>query len=227
MSREHDMTSPTSCAALYSCPTMGRRDERRGQGKRDDRAGSNGRPTDFALAVEIGDWSRFTGTAIGSYVGLVPSEYSFGASRVQGGIAKTGNGQARRLEPWRPHTPPWILSPTSRPAWVGCPVGVEHLRSAEHQCGWCTPPPWPTHGRCGPSDHPSGPPHGDRRDAVETGEEVQVQVLRSSVGPSFAGLGRSSSDPPGLPPLWIGEPMVGPSTCPPRRLARRGEHVAC
>ena len=52
--------------------------------------------TGFALAVEIGDWSRFTGTSIGSYVGLVPCEYSSGTSRVQGGITKTGNGHARR-----------------------------------------------------------------------------------------------------------------------------------
>lgn len=68
--------------------------------------------TGFALAVEIGDWARFTGNSIGSYVGLVPSEYSSGASRVQGSITKTGNGHARRLlveaawhhrRPYRPH----------------------------------------------------------------------------------------------------------------------------
>jgi transposase len=40
--------------------------------------------TGFALAVEIGDWHRFTGNTIGSFVGLVPSEYSSGSSRVQG-----------------------------------------------------------------------------------------------------------------------------------------------
>lgn len=53
--------------------------------------------TAFALAVEIGDWHRFTGNTIGSFVGLVPSEYSSGASRVQGSVTKTGNGHARRL----------------------------------------------------------------------------------------------------------------------------------
>jgi transposase len=52
--------------------------------------------TGFALAVEIGDWDRFTGKTIGSFVGLVPSEYSSGASRVQGSITKTGNGRVRR-----------------------------------------------------------------------------------------------------------------------------------
>ncbi len=53
--------------------------------------------TAFALAVELGDWTRFTGNSIGSFVGLVPSEHSSGASRAQGSITKTGNGHARRL----------------------------------------------------------------------------------------------------------------------------------
>src|SRR4051812_8520810 len=53
--------------------------------------------TGFALAVEIGDWDRFTGATIGSFVGLVPAEHSSGASRVQGSITKTGNGHVRRL----------------------------------------------------------------------------------------------------------------------------------
>ena len=35
--------------------------------------------TGFALAVEVGDWDRFTGKTIGSFVGLVPIEYSSGA----------------------------------------------------------------------------------------------------------------------------------------------------
>jgi transposase len=41
--------------------------------------------TTFGLAVEIGDWTRFTGSTIGTYLGLVPSEHSSGASRSQGG----------------------------------------------------------------------------------------------------------------------------------------------
>jgi len=53
--------------------------------------------TAFALAVEIGDWHRFTGRSIGAYLGLVPTEFSSGATRVQGGLTKTGNGHARRL----------------------------------------------------------------------------------------------------------------------------------
>ena len=53
--------------------------------------------TGFGLAVEIGDWTRFTGSSIGAFVGLVPTEYSSGQSRSQGSITKTGNGHARRL----------------------------------------------------------------------------------------------------------------------------------
>jgi transposase len=53
--------------------------------------------TGFALAVEIGDWHRFTGATIGAYLGLVPTESSSGGQRRQGSITKTGNGHARRL----------------------------------------------------------------------------------------------------------------------------------
>ena len=53
--------------------------------------------TGFALAAEIGDWHRFTGASIGSFVGHTPAEYSSGGSRSLGPIAKTGNGHARRL----------------------------------------------------------------------------------------------------------------------------------
>jgi transposase len=53
--------------------------------------------TAFGLAVEIGDWGRLTGRSIGAYLGLVPAEFSSGATRSQGSITKTGNGDARRL----------------------------------------------------------------------------------------------------------------------------------
>jgi transposase len=53
--------------------------------------------TAFGLAVEIGDWHRLTGRSIGAYVGLVPTEYSSGEARSQGGVTKTGNGHVRRL----------------------------------------------------------------------------------------------------------------------------------
>ena len=53
--------------------------------------------TAFGLAVEIGDWQRLNGRSIGAYLGLVPTEYSSGATRSQGGVTKTGNSHARRL----------------------------------------------------------------------------------------------------------------------------------
>lgn len=53
--------------------------------------------TATGLCVEVADWHRFTGATIGSYLGLVPSEFSSGSRRAQGGITKTGNSHARRL----------------------------------------------------------------------------------------------------------------------------------
>jgi transposase len=53
--------------------------------------------TGFGLAVEIGDWHRFSGVSIGAFLGLVPTEHSSGQSRSQGSITKTGNSHARRL----------------------------------------------------------------------------------------------------------------------------------
>ena len=75
--------------------------------------------TGFALAVEIGDWHRFTGNTIGSFVGLVPSEYSSGASRVQGSITKTGNTHVRRLlveAAWH-HRARYVVGKTMRDRW--------------------------------------------------------------------------------------------------------------
>jgi transposase len=52
----------------------------------------------LSLVCEIGDFGRFpTAGAFMSYLGLVPSEYSSGKKRKQGGITKTGNGHIRKL----------------------------------------------------------------------------------------------------------------------------------
>jgi transposase len=75
--------------------------------------------TGFALAVEVGDWDRFTGRTIGSFVGLVPSEYSSGQSRVQGAITKTGNTHLRRLlveAAWH-HRPAYRVGKIMRERW--------------------------------------------------------------------------------------------------------------
>ena len=90
--------------------------------------------TGLALTVQIGDWSRFTGSSIGAYVGLVPSEFSSGTSRVQGSITKAGNTHVRRLliEAARHHRKSYR---TSGPSLVICqgdgttglPVARDHL----------------------------------------------------------------------------------------------------
>jgi transposase len=82
--------------------------------------------TGFALAVEIGDWHRFTGNSIGSFVGLVPSEYSSGASRVQGAITKTGNTHVRRLlveAAWH-HRARYVVGKTMRDRWDQAPASA-------------------------------------------------------------------------------------------------------
>jgi len=75
--------------------------------------------TGFGLAVEIGDWDRFTGNTIGAYVGLVPSEYSSGSSRVLGPVTKTGNAHVRRLlveAAWH-HRPQYRVGKTMQDRW--------------------------------------------------------------------------------------------------------------
>jgi transposase len=77
----------------------------------------------FALAVEIGDWHRFTGNSIGSFVGLTPSEDSSGQRRSQGSITKTGNTHARRLlieAAWH-HRAPYRPGKTMRDRWELAP----------------------------------------------------------------------------------------------------------
>jgi transposase len=50
------------------------------------------------LVAEIGDFTRFAHPReLMSFLGLVPSEYSSGATRHQGAITKTGNSHARRV----------------------------------------------------------------------------------------------------------------------------------
>jgi len=60
------------------------------------------RGVQFTVAVtmvaEIGDLTRFEHPSeLMQFLGLVPSEYSSGARRQQGGITKTGNTHARRV----------------------------------------------------------------------------------------------------------------------------------
>ena len=82
--------------------------------------------TGFGLAVEIGDWSRFSGKTIGAFVGLTPSEYSSGQSRQLGAITKTGNSHARRLlveAAWH-HRPAYRPGKTMRDRWELAPAAA-------------------------------------------------------------------------------------------------------
>src|SRR5260370_6396057 len=64
------------------------------------------------LAAEIGEFSRFRGAKqLMGYSGLVPSEYSSGRHRYQGGITKTGNAHLRRVlveAAWAYQFRPWL-----------------------------------------------------------------------------------------------------------------------
>ncbi|WP_259607372.1 MULTISPECIES: IS110 family transposase [Microbacterium] len=92
--------------------------------------------TAFALAVEIGDWDRFTGSTIGAFLGLVPSEYSSGQSRVQGSITKTGNTHARRLlveAAWH-HRKPYRPGAVMQTRWAQAPsIAVARGDAGNHR----------------------------------------------------------------------------------------------
>ena len=82
--------------------------------------------TGFGLAVEVGDWTRFSGNTIGAFLGLVPTEYSSGSSRSQGSITKTGNGHARRLlveAAWH-HRKTYRPGATMRTRWDAAPAAA-------------------------------------------------------------------------------------------------------
>jgi transposase len=54
--------------------------------------------TALTIAAELGDARRFpSASRVMAFTGLVPSEYSSGASRVRGAITKTGNAHLRRV----------------------------------------------------------------------------------------------------------------------------------
>ncbi|MGW2938946.1 IS110 family transposase, partial [Streptomyces sp. NPDC001156] len=99
--------------------------------------------TAFALAVEIGDWERFTGASIGAYLGLVPSESSSGQSRSQGPITKTGNSHARRLlveAAWH-HRKRYRAGATIQARWQRAPAAARargHLGNQRLNQRWKT-----------------------------------------------------------------------------------------
>ena len=79
------------------------------------------------LIAELGDLNRFTRPAeLMSYLGLVPSEHTSGASRQQGGLTKMGNGHARRalVEAAHHYRAPARLTPHLQKRQEGLPKAV-------------------------------------------------------------------------------------------------------
>lgn len=96
--------------------------------------------TAVGLAAEIGDFHRFESAGrFMAFVGLVPSEYSSGERRSQGGITKTGNGHARRLlveAAWQYYRWPLRLSVALRQRRQGTPQAVIDIADkAMHRLG--------------------------------------------------------------------------------------------
>jgi len=92
--------------------------------------------TGFGLAVEIGDWRRFTGATIGAFLGLVPTESSSGEGRSQGSITKTGNTHARRLlveAAWHHRRPYGAPSKVMRARWDQAPAAARARGHAGNQ----------------------------------------------------------------------------------------------
>lgn len=91
--------------------------------------------TAFGLTVEVGDWHRFTGATIGSYLGLVPTEDSSGDGRRQGSITKTGNSHARRLlveAAWH-HQRSYRVTKTMQARWEQAPAAARVRGHAGNQ----------------------------------------------------------------------------------------------
>lgn len=83
--------------------------------------------TALTIAAELGDARRFaTAPSTMAFVGLVPSEYSSGTKRAQGGITKTGNAHLRRVlveSAWHYRHHPFV-SATLRTRQRGAPADV-------------------------------------------------------------------------------------------------------
>jgi transposase len=75
--------------------------------------------TGFVLAVEIGDWTRFTGNSIGSFVGLVPRESSSGTSRAQASITEPATPTSAGCSSRLPGTTSHATCPATRCATGG------------------------------------------------------------------------------------------------------------
>jgi transposase len=86
----------------------------------------------LTVVAELGDLTRFDNPRqLAAFVGLVPSEYSSGSARRQGGITKAGNGRARRVLV----EAAWAYR---HPAKVSLHIQqrIDHLPKALQDLGW-------------------------------------------------------------------------------------------
>lgn len=90
----------------------------------------------MVLVAELFELKRFDSPRqLMAFVGLVPSEYSSGGKRSQGGITKTGNSHVRRVlveAAWSYRHRP-ALGPRARRALEGQPVGVATIAKKAQQ----------------------------------------------------------------------------------------------
>ena len=86
----------------------------------------------ITVVAELGDLTRFDNPRqLAAYVGLIPSEYSSGTARRQGGITKAGNGRARRAlieAAWAYRHPAKVSEHIQR--------RIDHLPKALQDIGW-------------------------------------------------------------------------------------------
>ena len=96
----------------------------------------------LTMVAELGDLTRFDNPRqLAAFVGLLPSEYSSGPTRRQGGITNAGNGRARRAlieAAWAYRHPANVSEPIQR--------RIDQLPKPIQGLGWkaqvrlCTPP---------------------------------------------------------------------------------------
>jgi transposase len=123
--------------------------------------------TAFALAVEVGDWTRLSGASIGAYLGLVPTESQSGPRHRRGPITQAGNSRARGLlveAAWHRRRPlraspeierrragqrPEVAAPRRGGGPAPCTGAGPTSRESTACARRSWPPPWPASWRAG------------------------------------------------------------------------------
>ena len=94
--------------------------------------------TGFALAVEIGDWTRFSGASIGAFVGLTPSEHPPAAPAAWGRSPRPATVMPAGCWSKRPGTTARPTGPARRCTTGGRSPPLPRRRVAMRGTGGCT-----------------------------------------------------------------------------------------